>query len=376
MFGPSLLKKRMPLGSACYVPALRWRRGESGALSRLTESIKDRIVPFITIPPVEFDFETRTPKRTVHEHVDPFVERFVEKWGWRPAWITLDESIARDRMDDSGHVFDHVLDGLRTCGGLAIPALPLGADSETKAAVARAVRWDRHGVGVIVRLEELMRQDVRARVLGLVEEVGGSPDETDVLIDMGGPAYEPYEAFAKGLVVALGNLTPADPFRNLVLIGTAYPESLAAIETGSDEIPRHDWLFYRVLLQELPADMRRPTYGDHTIVYPSFKAVDMRALNPAGKVVYTKSNAWGTRKGGAFRDDSAQMHGHCSAIVSDPSFEFRGASFSYGDKYIAGCATGVERPSNQTRWKEVGINHHITRVADDLANLGVVSSTI
>ena len=46
------------------------------------------------------------------------------------------------------------------------------------------------GLGVIVRLEDLMRQDVRGRVLDLVEEVGGSVEETDVLIDMGGPAYE------------------------------------------------------------------------------------------------------------------------------------------------------------------------------------------
>ena len=361
----------MPLGSACYVPALRWRLGESGALWQLKEAVKDRIVPLITILPVEFDFETRTPKKTVHEHVEPFVARFVKRWGWRPAWITLDESIARDRMDGGEHVFDHVLDGLRRAGGLAIPTLSLAVDQETKAAVAQAVVWDRHGLGVIVRLEDLMRQDVRARVLELVEEVegsGGRDRRTDrhgrtsiralrrVRERAGAGAWEP--------------CARPEFFRNLVLIGTAYPESLAAIETGSDEIPRHDWLFYRELLQRLPADMRRPIYGDHTVVHPSFMAVDMRAVNPAGKVVYTKSNAWATRKGGAFRNDSAQMHGHCSAIVSDPQFEFRGAHFSYGDEYIAACAAGVEGPSNQTRWKEVGINHHITRVADDLANLG------
>ncbi len=222
-------------------------------------------MPLITIPPVEFDFETHTPKRTVHEHVEPFVARFLKRWGWRPAWIALDQSIADGRMDAGEHVFDHVLDGLRTSGGLAIPTLSLGVDQETKEAATRAVVWDRHGLGVIVRLEDLMRQDVRARVLELVVEAKASVEETDVLIDMGGPAYEPY--------------------------------------------------------------------------------------------------------GGAFRNDSAQMHEHCSAIVSNPRFEFRGADFSYGDGYIAACAAGVKGPSNQTRWKEVGINHHITRVAEDLTNL-------
>ena len=118
-----------------------------GALARLTESVKDRIVPLITIPPVEFDFETRTPKKTVHEHVEPFVGLFVKRWGWRPAWITLDEAIADGRMDGGEHVFDYAFDGLRASGGLAIPALPLEVDGEMKAAAARAVVWDRHGLG-------------------------------------------------------------------------------------------------------------------------------------------------------------------------------------------------------------------------------------
>ena len=46
----------MPLGSGAYVPSLRWRQAEYQALLRLDESIEDRIVPLITIPPIEFDF--------------------------------------------------------------------------------------------------------------------------------------------------------------------------------------------------------------------------------------------------------------------------------------------------------------------------------
>ena len=73
MFGRSLLQTLMPLGSGAYVPSLRWRQAEYQALLRLDESIKDRIVPLITIPPIEFDFEAGIPKKTMHEHVHPFV---------------------------------------------------------------------------------------------------------------------------------------------------------------------------------------------------------------------------------------------------------------------------------------------------------------
>ena len=280
-------------------------------------------------------------------------------------------------MNGGVHVFDYVLDGLRGFGGLAIPALRLGTHQDAKEAVARALPYDGHGVAVVIGLEDLMQSNVRARVLGLVSDVGGHPSEADIVIDMGAPEYEPYGAFANALMGALTNLGDMGLFRNLVLIGTAIPESMSSIAKGSDEIPRHDWLFYQTLVKELLPDSRLPVYGDYTIVHPSFAAtMDMRMVRPAGKVVYTKSKSWGTRKGSAFFDDRGQMRSHCSVIVRDPQFEFRGSRFSSGDEYIAGCANGSRGVSNQTRWKEVGINHHITTVVCDSANLLAGSSIV
>ena len=119
--------------------------------------------------------------------------------------------------------------------------------------------------------------------------------------------------------------------------------------------------------------MRRPVYGDYTTVHPNFAARDMRLIKPAGKVVYTMSNSWGTRKGGAFRGNEAQMHKHCKEIVNDTFFQFQGAAFSYGDDYIFKCAAQQVGPSNLTTWKNVAINHHITAVANDLANFAAAS---
>ena len=157
-------------------------------------------------------------------------------------------------------------------------------------------------------------------------------------------------------------------FRNFVVIGTAIPETFKDVAKGADQLPRHDWLFYRALLGKMPAGVRQPNYGDYTIVHPEFKALDMRMIKAAGKLVYTTTTAWEVRKGGAFNDNRAQMHGHCASIVASGKFD--GAGYSSGDEYIARCAVHKEGPSNQTRWKEVAINHHITRVLDDLATLG------
>ena len=46
----------------------------------MDESIKDRIVPLITIPPIEFYFEVGIPKKTVHEHEYPLPKSPARRW--------------------------------------------------------------------------------------------------------------------------------------------------------------------------------------------------------------------------------------------------------------------------------------------------------
>lgn len=359
-----------------YVPALRWRLGEYQALTKLASDVKDRIVPLITIPDVEFDFEHGRLKKTVHEHVHPFVLRYHKKWGGRPAWVALTSSIAAGRMNGGEHVFDYVFDGLGSYDELAIPALPLDADRATVAAVRRTAKRDGQGVGAIVRLEDLMVGGVEAKVVSLARQSGVFLAEMDVVIDLRAPNFEPYGLFAGALWQAMSQLGDLGRFRNVVLLSTAIPESFRMIAKGTDELPRHDWLFYRAFLQRIPAEIRRPNYGDYTIVHPNFTALDMRMVRAAAKLIYTKSKSWGTRKGGAFRDNPSQMRGHCAEIIQNSHFEFRGGGYSYGDKYIEGCAVGVESTSNLTRWKDVGINHHMTMVVRDLAKLVSGSSTV
>jgi Beta protein len=358
----------MIMGQHFYVPSLRWRQGEYQALFRLSEAAKDRVTPFLTIPPVEFDFELWAPKKSVHEHVAPFALRYKKKWKTRPAWIDVDKSLLASRMNDGKDVFTYVFDGLREFNATAVPAIALDADAALIASVAAIVSDDGRGVAVRVRLEDLMKQKPGERIAELLSTLGVGQDETDLIVDLGAPNYEPYDAFTGALTLALGKIADLDNYRNLVLIGTAIPESMKDVSKPGDDLPRHDWLFYKRLIEKLPSSMRRPIFGDYTLVHPNFTAFDMRKIKSAGKLVYTTERRWSVRKGGAFRDNPEQMHEHCAHIAS--SAEFKGAAYSNGDDYIAKCAKREVGPSNQPYWKFVTINHHITHVLDDLAKLG------
>lgn len=358
----------MNLTSGMYVPALRWRQGEYQALLRLADAAKERIVPYIMIPEIEFDFDEWQPKKSVHEHVHPFAARYQKKWGKRPAWIGVHASIVDKPMADGRDIFTYVFDALRSCEANAVPLVPLGADAAVERSVGAVVARDGQGVAIAVRLEDLMKPQARARIDDFASSLAVAPEDVDLILELGAPNFEPYDAFAGGLVVAIRRLGDLGVFRNFVVVATAIPETFKDVAKGLDQLPRHDWLFYKTLVGKLPQGTRRPNYGDYTIVHPSFSAIDMRKIKSSGKIVYTTDTSWFVSKGGAFRGNPEQMHDHCAAIIR--AGVFKGAAYSSGDAYIADCAVKKAKPSNLTRWKGVTINHHITHVLDDLATFG------
>lgn len=353
-----------------YVPALSWRQGEYLSLFELADDLKDRIVPFLTIPQIEFDFETEKMKKTIQDHVSPFPKRFNQKWGERPAWIGVHRDIAKMSMDDGQDVYTYVFQNLRSLRAKAIPEIHLDPPTKLVNSIKAIVKTDGNGVAVTISIEDLMKSETSAKIHKFTKSIGVEFDEVDLVINLGSPNFEPYNRFANSLSNAFGKLDNLDVFRNFLLIGTAYPETFQNVAYGADQIPRHDWLFYCSLHNQKQTNVRLPNYGDFTTVHPNFQAVDMRKVKPDGKLIYTTSDTWEVRKGGPFRENPYQMHNHCASIVS--SVKFKGGSYSIGDDYIEKCANREVGPSNLTRWKRVAINHHITHVLEDLSKFVAV----
>ena len=215
----------MILSENMYIPVLSWRVAEYQALLNLRSWVKDRTVPLVCIPEVGFDFDKGKDKKTVNDHVRPFVERYSEKWGARPAWVALHDKIAVDRMNDGSHVFDYIFEGLRSHHAHAIPAVSLTSDSDTVAAAASAIGRDGHGAGIRVRLEDLMDREPGKKVAKLANDLSLPLEEADLIIDLRAPNFEPYETFAKSLIIAINRLDDLSAFRNMVMVSTAIPKS-------------------------------------------------------------------------------------------------------------------------------------------------------
>ena len=356
----------MAIKAQDYTPAIKWRQGEYQALMRLPEAAKAKLRPLVIIPSIEYDFETGEPECSSHDHATKFIKRYTAKWKTRVALIDIDSSLHAEKV--AGKTFvAYIFDALRDAKAVAIPVISLDYDTAVIGDLAEAAGTDGNGICIRARIEHLMHPLADTRIAKLIAGIGVAPEEVDFLVDLGSPTYEPYAAFGKALLAALSKLTSLKVYRTFTMLGTAFPETMPPGKSDS-ALKRHDWLFYKDFVKTLPEGFRRPLFGDYTTVHPAFKAdFDMRKIKPAGKVVYTTPEDWLLRKGGAFRDNRAQMHDHCDKIVK--SGKFKGGAFSEGDSYIERCAKKEPGagPSNLSKWKEVGISHHIMQVLDDVS---------
>lgn len=356
----------MILLSKTYCPALGWRQGEYQALLRLDDETKDMVAPIITVPPIEYDFEEQRAKRTVKAHIEPFAKRFGQKWKGRFAWVSAHPELQKAGGAESINVTKQLFDDLRAVQANVVPVCNIadGTLMKTQAAIIAA---DKRGCAIRATLEDFMRPTFEAECKTRIKELDVEPNEVDFILDLLSPTFEPYAVFANIVAAKFKASKMVLDARNFVLLGSAMPTSLANVETPWGELPRHDWLFYKALRAQIQGGARKPLYGDYTTVNPGFVVLDMRKIKVAGKIVYADQNRWIVRKGKAFRAEPEQMHTHCAEIVKHKAYG--GADFCDGDDYIAKCAKKLEGPSTLTRWKQVGINRHITLTVDQIANL-------
>ena len=264
--------------NAFYVPCLRWRLAERQALAALSDKAKDLVVPLITIPDLEFDFEDGTPKKTVGEHVGTFPKRYKEKWKTRKAWIDADLKIQTEVMPDGRPVFTFVFDEIRKFKADAMPVASLDCTPKVVAQIAAIVATDKKGVGIRARIEHVMKASFGASLDALLKSLKVTPEETDLIVDLGTPNYEPYAAFAAALAMALAKIPNLAAYRNFILVGCAFPDTLKEVASAG-RLYRASRLeiLCRTSRQASEGPARPPMFGDYATVNPGFVGEDGHA---------------------------------------------------------------------------------------------------
>ena len=354
-----------------YVPLLRWRMGEYQALEKLCDFSKSRTVPLIEVLPPDYDFELRRPKKHIDEQLKPFAKQIEKRWGGRPALIDMVQIPNETRMPDGRHPLTYLFDETRALGMLHVPVTALDRDAAYQQSVSVIHATDARGAGLRCTLAEVLDPDFDNNIQTLLDRIGVKMAVLDIFLDLKCPAFDPQDGLVAILTAALSKSGILAAARSVTLLSTSFPDSLANLKLPLEFLPRREWMLYKALVAALPANQRRPGFGDYAIAAVTFAQGDMRFMRGSPNVRYTVDDGWLVAKAKRLKTGANQAYpGLCGSIVD--SGHFLGADFSEGDKYIDGCRAGTAKLGNQTTWKWVATNHHITKVVADLARLSAI----
>lgn len=152
-------------------------------------------------------------------------------------------------------------------------------------------------------------------------------------------------------------------YRSFVI--AAHSLNLREIKQPGGLFTRHEWMLYPYLIKKFKDKL--PTFGDYTTDDIEFlPPMDMRKVNPSAKLIYTLPQHWHVLKAKAFRGNEIQMVSLCANVIGLPGY--KGVPFSDGDKRIHDTANGKANFGNLGTWKQVAINHHMTKVVHQLSS--------
>lgn len=353
-----------------YIPCLRWKLGEYQAVSKLSSLSRDSIIPIIEIPEEGYDFENRKNRITLDEHLELFTSRIYKKWGVKnKCYIDLHHIPLSNLLANGKAAADFVFEDLTTKKINFTPVTRLNEPTFFIRTLTKFIENGQKKLCLRVNLDEFAEENFEIFVGNLLEKYDLNFSNCDLILDLESINFDPIELFSNLMTEVIKSKSKLNQWSSFGILGTSFPQNLAGVPQGLSFLPRNEWIFYKNLIKNLKLNhIRIPNFGDYTINHPEILTIDPRFLKPKANIRYTILDNWLISRGLNVRDHKyEQFRELCKLIIK--SKYFCGEEFSFGDEYIYNCAQGKVTTGNLSTWRQVGTNHHIEMVVQDLSNL-------
>jgi hypothetical protein len=286
------------------------------------------------------------------------VGRVQKGWGsrvclWDPRFLRLSED---DATEDAARL-TFVLDQFAKFGARVVPVVGLTESYHRVSAIGEHAA--RTGSGAAVRLNFDEIQDFEL-LHAQVANLRLPANECVLLIDLTDADLSEHDEFAKSLVTWLFALREQGNWRKIVVIASGYPLKNPAQANSNFSVTRTEWKIWEWALALEPSLNEFVIFGDFGADNSVFKFGG--GGRPIPHLRYATETEWLVARGGQFYSTVREVS---QRIVA--SAVFKGRDYSFGDEFIADCASGLVGTSDPTHWRAVNMNHHMTVVVRQFA---------
>ncbi len=367
-----------------YVPILKWKRAEQGALETLTDECKDRLSPVIELvmPKVKSQFKDKEQKikKTDGEIFQELITQFrdkrinevpdeiIQSWGKRMAFIDFSLLYTKELKVEA---IKGILEKGSRLGTKLVPILNLSDDEEIKKEIKAVSKIYGNGICIRIVSNDLDHPDeLNRKIEDTIAFLDTKKENIDLLVDIK-EIDEVENRYLKYFNLAQ-EIKSLDEWRNFIFASSAFPEDLS--ECSVDEpklLPRIEWTSW--LEQRTKKTKRLPTFSDYTIRNPIYNE-SLQFFQSTSSIKYTLEDGWLILKG---KKKQYEIYlASAAELIKDN--RFYGENFCSGDKFIVEKGNHFENyirdpmikgTGNTEMWLKALINHHLSLTTHQLANL-------
>ncbi|PWB82167.1 MAG: hypothetical protein C3F08_00360 [Candidatus Methylomirabilota bacterium] len=344
-----------------YCPIVKGKLNDIKAVAMLARDVVPSIRPLIEFPPF-------LPTDKTEQVLGRFTKRMADHLPSQACYVDFPLLKPGARTSDGAPA---LLSAYGQLNAIAVPFEPVYGFDRDDSLWPHVIRQADRSGGLLLRLdpddvdvpEETIDKIVELKQLGLEHAM------TDVMIDMRS-VTSTQEALQNASSVSgfINELAASVAVRRVIVAGSSAPKTVAGIQKDSHGIVTRGELL--MWAQLATANLRTiPIYGDYGIIHPDFSDLTM-STNINGKIRYTEGSVVHVFRGHSLRmgNKYEQYRVLASRVIN--SGVYQGSTFSFGDRYIADCATGLVGTGNPGTWVHVDQNHHLTYVAKQVERLG------
>ena len=358
----------MNLSSTIYMPQLKWKFGELRAIGSAVGGAS-RLLPLFKIPPAGAFDQAEGRVLGAAEYIRSFGTKLANNWSGGVIFVD-GHWIDDDRHSNAvgQHALTELLERARLAHVMACPVVSITSSSAYQEAVRRFRRHNR-GWPICLRVT-LAETDIfatRERLDAILNQLGGTPSETVLLIDAG-PIFVPDIGELVNIIIeTLAPLSSREPFARLFWSSTTFPEQHGLKAGEMARWPRTDWLVYRRLVERANELNQLPLFSDYALEYPAYYK-PIRA-SPTAHLRYSSEADYLMVRGSSTK----KPHGYqaifpvAAQLIDMP--EFKGESYSVGNSYIKNLANALGKTGHAGMWRWASTDHHLTMVLQGLSQL-------
>lgn len=354
----------LTLNDSIYVPILKWKRGEQGALSQLSSAAKHHVLPIIEIPPIPYDYEKGEFKKTIDSYLVD-IGKALEKANNTNRKFMVDLQLLPDTtIRDGRHVIRYIFDEAAKKNITMVPVIS-SHDSQSYIDAVKDICDTKKSL--CFRMIDDDFGNLKKAITALLQLYRIAESEVDLILDFKYIMASNVNTIVASAEQNIKNIPNIDEWRTLAICATSFPENLSVVKANTvEQIIRAEWAVWNQLRKKSLG--RLPAFGDYAIANPKLLEMDPRLMKISANIRYTSTDRWYVHKGASIQKAGfAQIVPMCANLITQPYYS--GESFSAGDKTIHDCASPTcVNPGNSETWRRVGTNHHMEFVISQLAS--------